>query len=132
MGSPSPEKIKELKALYPERSLHQVDLVDTRVDADGKKQDVGELFTMVMTGPSSDEHKKFTDEMLDAKDKKDEKERIAALRGAILRAVLGQTRWPAREEVQKFFEMHPEAVDDLSTTLREHAGSNAEVRSKKL
>lgn len=123
MDAPSPEKVAELKVKFPERSLHQVEI------------DVcGETHYLVMTGPSSDEHKKFTDEMLDAQDKeeKDRKDFVASSRGAILRAVLAQTRHPARDEVQRFFDFHPEALDTLPKKLREHAGANAEVRSKKL
>lgn len=121
MGAPSPEVIHELKAKFPERSLHLVEAVDGET-----------THHFVMTGPSRDEHKKFTDEMLAAKDQKDEAAKIAALRAAIERAALAQIRWPARDDVQRLFDYKPEMLDGLADTLRQHAGAETEFRTKKL
>jgi hypothetical protein len=120
-ATPSPEKINELKQKFPERSLHQVDITIC-----------GETHTLLMTGPSTVEYDKYTDEMLKAIELKDSAEKQRALRRAQLTHVLAETRWPDRDDVNRLFEHAPEAVDEMQKPCREHAGSSAEVRSKKL
>jgi hypothetical protein len=121
MPTPSQETIEALKKRFPERALHQVETVIC-----------GDEHILLMTSPSQVEYQKYTDEMLKALELKGETEKVQALRGAQLRAILAQTRWPDRDEVQRIFEYAPEAVDEFHKTLREHAGAGAEVRSKKL
>lgn len=122
MEEPSPEKIAEIKAKFPDRSLH---LVEAKAGEDS-------VAFFVMTGPTRDEYKKFTDEAIKANDVKNESDKMAGLRGAIERAALAQIRWPDREECQKLFENKPAMVDGFAKELHEAAGSNVELRSRKL
>lgn len=126
---PSNEQISALKATFPDRSLHLVEAVVK----DESSSTTDEVAVFVMTGPSRDEYKKFADEVFAAKDMKgSESDRIVATRGAIERAALAQIRWPARDVVQKLFEHKPAMVDGFADELHKAAGSNVELRSKKL
>jgi hypothetical protein len=111
----SPEKIQALKAQFGSRSLHEVVIVD------GDKEHV-----FIMTGPNRDEFKKFVRETAEARDNTEK------LREAIERAVLGQVRYPERDEVKALFDAHPVFPDKLGEKLHEFAGANAEVRAKNL
>lgn len=85
-----------------------------------------------MTGPSRDEYKKFTDEMIAARECKNESDKLSAIRGAIERAALAQIRWPDRESCQAMFNSRPAMMDGFADELHKAAGSNVELRSKKL
>jgi hypothetical protein len=115
VSGPSPEKVQAIKAALPGRSLHEVAIVD------GETEHV-----FVMTGPNREEFKKFVRETAEARDNTEK------LREAIERAVLGQVRWPERDEVKALFDAHPVFPDKLGEKLHEFAGANAEVRAKNL
>ncbi len=115
MDAPSPEKVLALKAQFPNRSLHEVTLVD------GDKE-----YVFVMTGPARDEFKKFLREVNEARDN------LEKGREAIERAALAQIRWPERETVREIFENHPAFPDQFGELVHKFAGSAVEVRAKNL
>jgi hypothetical protein len=119
---PTPEKIAEIKAKYPDRALELIEAKDGE----------DEIAHFVLTGPLREEYKKFSDEMLAAKDAKQESDKLASIRGAIERAALAQIRWPDRETVQALFNARPAMVDGFAEVLHKAAGSNVELRAKKL
>lgn len=121
MNEPGKEVIERLKSQHADRSLHLVTIVED-----------GDEIHFVMTGPTKLEYKKFTDEILGAKDKKNDAEMVDAVRTAVERAALAQIRWPDRSEVQAVFDRKPALVDSLRDEIHKAAGANAEVRSKKL
>lgn len=123
MDRPSDERILALKAQFPDRTLHLVEVLDEGDDA---------LRCFVMTSPSSDEHKMYTERMLEAGEAKDEKDKQAKGKQAIYAAALAQIRWPERDEVRKIFEYSPDLVWKFADLLQKHAGSGLELRSKKL
>lgn len=122
MSKPTPETIEMLKAQFPDRVLLEVEAVD------GDDQ----VMTFVMTGPNKDEYDFYIEKMLAAKDLKGESERIKAVRKAAENAALAQIRWPDRPSVQRAFEMRPEMIDGFPEELRKAAGSNVELRARKL
>lgn len=121
MSAPTPEQVAAVKAKFPERSLHHVEV-----------EIHGEVHHLLMTGPSAMEHRKFSEEGVAALAVTDQLERTYALRRAVFNAVRLQGRWPTREDIERLFEFHPEAIDSLHDILHSHAGASAEVRSKKL
>ena len=124
---PPDEKIEYLKTQFPDRALYEVDAV--AVDKD-TGDDV--VLTVVMTGPTRDEYRFFTNKLIAATDIKDTGDKMWAIRAAVENAALAQIRWPEREEVKRVFDSRPEMVDGFAEKLREAAGSNIELRSRKL
>jgi hypothetical protein len=124
MAEPSAEVIKRLKDQHADRQLHLVEIKDPN-DEEGHH--------FVMTGANSDEYKKFTDDVFEAREKaKNDQERSEKLTFAAKNAVFRQTVWPPRDEVKELLHQHPGFVMSLAEKIHEHAGSSAEVRSKKL
>lgn len=124
MEAPSADTIKRLKEQHADRALHLVDLKDPGDD---------EMHFVVMTGPTDDEYKKFNDDTFDARDKsKNDAEKNEKLRFVAKNAVLRQAVWPDRDDVKELLFKHPGFVLSLAEKIHEHAGSSAEVRSKKL
>lgn len=119
---PSDDKIAHLKTAFPDRSLHLVEATD----ADDQ------IMTFVMTGPTREELKFLDNKLAAARDTKDEADRIWQMRTAVENAALAQIRWPDRDECKKAFEARPQMVDGFHEQLRNAAGSNVELRSKKL
>lgn len=119
---PTKEKIEQIKAQFPDRVLYEVEAVD----ADDK------IMTFVMTGPTRDEYKFFINKMIAAREMKDESDKLWAVRTAVENAAIAQIRWPDREEVKKAFDARPEMIDGFAAELQKAAGSNVELRSKKL
>lgn len=124
---PSQEKIEFIKSQFPDRALYVVDAV--AVDKETNEETV---LTVIMTGPTREEHRFYTVKMMAANDIKDAAEKLWAVRSAVENAALAQIRWPERDEVKKAFDARPEMVDDFAGKLREFAGYNVELRSKKL
>lgn len=120
--TPSQEKIEQIRAQFPDRNLFLVEAVDAE----------DQVMSFVMTGPSKDEYKFFSGKILGAIDTKDPQDKLWALRGIVENAALAQIRWPDREECKKAFDARPEMVDGFQEELRKAAGSNIELRSKKL
>lgn len=118
---PTDEQVARLKEQFSERSLHLVECVDG-----------DDTYVFVMTGATELEHKRFTEEMLDASAKPSAKLKEEAGRIAAKRAVLFQIRHPDIDESKKILESKPLLVYKLADKLNEHAGENVEVRSKKL
>lgn len=118
---PSKEEIDRLKAKFPDRSLRLVEMSDD-----------DEVFHFVMTGPNREEYRKFTDDMMTAKDAKTEKDRIEQLGAAVERTALAMIRWPEREEVKQIFDNRPALSAEFSEQIHKAAGSSFEVRTKKL
>lgn len=125
--NPPQDKIDFIKSQFPERALYEIDAV--AVDKDTGEETV---LTVIMTGPSREEYRFFINKMLAAKETKDEGDRLWAIRSSIENAALAQIRWPEREEVRKAFDSRPEMVDGFAAKLQMAAGSNVELRSKKL
>lgn len=122
INEPSKDQIESLKSKHSDRSLHQVEIVDGE-----------DVYFFVITGPNEEEFKKFNDEMMDAGEMKvAEKVKNDAIRQSAKRAALAQIRWPDRAEANRIFDMKPDFVMDFPKELRRAAGSNTEVRSKKL
>lgn len=121
MAEPTAEKIAQLKAQFPDRSLHLVEAVDG-----------DDTTTFIMTGPLREEYQKYLEEVTKAGDAKSKIDSINQTRAALERAVLAQVRWPDREECKRIFEQRPAMIDQFFDTLQAAAGSNVEVRSKKL
>lgn len=121
MAEPNKEQIERLKAQHSDRSLHLVTVTDD-----------GEEYHFVMTGPSKLEYKKFMDELLSAKDKKNDAEMVETVHKAVECAALAQIRWPERLEVQALFDRKPALADSFRDEIHKAAGANAEARSKKL
>lgn len=120
--TPSSEKLDQLKAQFPDRTLYLVDAVD----------DEDQVMTFVMTGPTRDEYKFFVGKMLAARETKDEADKLWAMRSAVENAALAQIRWPDREECKKAFEARPQMVDAFHEQINKATGANVELRSKKL
>lgn len=118
---PGQEVIDGLKAKFPNRSLHLVEAFDG-----------DESYHFVMTGPNREEYRKLTDELLSAKEAKDDRAKNDALRTAVERAALAMIRWPDRDVVQELFAAKPAMSANFAEELHKSAGSNFEVRSKKL
>ena len=121
INEPTKDQIDRIKAQFPDRSLHLVEAVDGE-----------DVYSFVMTGPSETEYKKYSDEVLDGREAKNEKLQNEAIRKALYHAILAQVRHPEREEAKRIFAMRPAMIEQFAATLRESAGSNIEVRSKKL
>lgn len=119
---PSAEVIARLKEKYPDRSLHLVDVTH----GDDKHY-------FVMTGANHYEYKKFNDEILGARDTgKTEADKNDKLMAAVRTAAIAMIRWPDRPDVEKLFHDKPGMVAGFAEQIHEHAGTNSEVRSKKL
>lgn len=124
MDEPSADVVKRLKEQHADRALHQVDLKDPGDE---------ETYYVVMTGPNADEYKKFTDDVFEAREKsKSDQERAEKMSFAAKNGVLRQVVWPARDEVKDLLFRHPGFTMSLAEKIHDHAGSSAEVRSKKL
>jgi hypothetical protein len=121
---PSQEIKDKLKAQFPDRALRLVELHD---DASG------EAMWFIMTGPNKAEYKKFTDEVLAARDAKGgDAAKSEALQVACERAALAMIRWPSRDEVKELFESRPGLSSAFPAEIHAAAGANFEVRAKKL
>lgn len=125
---PGKEKIEQIKLQYPDRVLFQVNAV--AVEASDKSEE--QIMTFLMTGPTRDEYKFFINKMIAAREMKDESDKLWAVRTAVENAAIAQIRWPDREEVKKAFDARPEMIDGFAAELQKAAGSNVELRSKKL
>jgi len=124
MEAPTPAEIARLKEQHPERALHLVDLKDDGDD---------EHYFVVMKGPTEDEYKIFVDDTFVAREKaKNDQDKNERLTLVAHTAVVRQTIWPDREEVKSLLFRHPGFVSKLADKIPDHAGSSAEVRSKKL
>lgn len=123
MDAPSEEQIKRLKEQHPGYALHLVELQEPGDE---------EMFCVVMKGANEDEYRKFTDDVMLAREAKTEAEKSEKMRFAGKQAVLRQAVWPDREAVKDLLFKHPQFVSHLGEKIHEHAGSTAEVRSKKL
>lgn len=124
---PTQEKIDQIKAQFPDREVYAVDAV--AVDQD-KNEDY--LTTFLMTGPLREEYKMYVNKVIASRDEKDDANRLWAQRMAVENAALAQIRWPDREEARKAFDGRQEMVDLFAEKLREMAGANVELRTKKL
>jgi DNA-binding NarL/FixJ family response regulator len=119
---PSAEVIARLKEKHPDRALHLVTMTHCE-----------QTHHFVMSGANHYEYKKFQDEVLEAGDKaKNSADKLEKLTLAIKTAALAQIRWPDRTEVDRVFMENPGLIPLFSDKINEHAGSSAEVRSKKL
>lgn len=124
MEEPNADEIKRLKEQHADRALHLVDLKDPGDE---------ETHYVIMTGANADEYKKFTDDVFDARAKaKTDQERNEKLLFIGKNAVLRQAVWPPRDDVKELLYKHPGFVMLLAEKIHEHAGTSAEVRSKKL
>lgn len=125
INEPTKDQIDRIKAQYADRSLHLVEVAD--------KEEGGDTYFFVMTGQTRDEHKKYVEEMLDGHETKGgDKMVVAAIRKAVETAALAMIRHPDREEAKRVFDLKPMMIEKFSEQLKSHAGSNVEVRSKKL
>jgi hypothetical protein len=124
---PTQEQIDFVKSQYPDRALYVVDAAIPSKDGDDE-----DVLTVLMTGPTRDEYKMFVNKMMAAKDTKDEADKLWSIRTAIENAALGQIRWPDRDTVRAAFNARPEMIDGFAAELQKAAGSNIELRSKRL
>lgn len=124
MEKPSEAQIKQLKEKYADRALHLVEL---------KNEGDDEMYYVVMKGANDDEYKIFVDATFDAREKAkndiDRNERMAQVER---NTIVMLTVWPEREELKKMLFDHPGFADKIAHEIPKHAGSSAEVRSKKL
>jgi hypothetical protein len=125
-NEPSAEVIARVKRDFADRSIHLVEAVD------GDENKDGDIYFFVMTGPLRDEYKKYIDEVLSAREGKDEKAVGEGVRAAIERLALGQIRHPDRDEVKRIFNIKPALIQNFAVPLQNAAGDAIEVRSKKL
>lgn len=124
MDAPSADQIKRLKEQHADRALHLIELKNPGDD---------EIYYVVMKGPTDDEYKLFVDDTLGAGEKaKTNTEKNNLLKDIGEKAVLRQAVWPSRDEVKALLFIHPAFVDKLADEIPKHAGTSAEVRSKKL
>lgn len=124
MDAPSADQIKRLKEQHSDRRLHLVEL---------KKDGDDEMYYVVMKGPNDDEYKIFVDDTFAAREKaKNDVDKNEKLRVVATNAILRQAVWPERDELKKMLFDHPAFVDKIADEIPGHAGSSAEVRSKKL
>lgn len=119
---PTDERLEQIKAEFPDRSLVEVEAVDGE----------DHVMTFVMTGPTREEYKFFVNKMIAAREVKDEADRLWAIRLAVENAATAMIRWPDRDEVKKAFGRHPEMIDGFAAEIQKAAGSNIELRSRKL
>lgn len=122
--TPSDEKIAQIKSEFPDRPLFIVEAVDQEE----------QVMAFVMTAPTRDEYKFYTNKMLALKEdaKKDSADQLWAMRQVAENAALAQIRWPDRDTCKKAFDARPEMVDNFHAELRKAAGSLIEFRTKKL
>jgi len=118
---PSADVISGLKSKFPNRALQLVEAVDG-----------DESYFFIMTGCNKDEYQKFNDDVMSAKDSKDDKSKAAAFRSAVERTAIAMIKWPDRETVEALFKEKPAMSMNFAEELHKAAGSNVEVRSKKL
>lgn len=116
------EKIEQIKATFPDRTLFLVEATD------GEDQ----VMEFLMTSPERGEYKLFVEQMIAAREIKNEGDRLWRIRDVVENHALAQIRWPLREECQKAFRGRPEMVDGFAQELQKAAGSNVELRSRKL
>jgi hypothetical protein len=121
MEAPGADIIEQLKKAHEDRELRLVEFSEG-----------GETYPFIITGPTEIEYKKYCDDLLSARDKKTEKERIESAHSAIQNAALAQIRWPGREETRRIFALRPALSDNFAEELHKAAGMTVEVRSKKL
>lgn len=119
---PDKDKIEQIKAAFPDRALFGVDAVD------GTDQ----VMAFLMTAPERGEYKLFVEQMIKARDTKDEGDRLWKIREVVENAALAQIRWPDRDTCMKVFRSRPEMVDGFAQELQKAAGANIELRSRKL
>ena len=119
---PSKEKIEQLRAQFPDRELHLIEAYD----------DSDEVMSFILTAPERGEYKIYISKLIETESVKDEGEKLWKVREAMENAVLGQIRWPEREECQKAFRARPEMIDKFGNELRRLAGAQVELKSKKL
>lgn len=119
---PTQDKIDFIKSQFPDRVLYEVEAVDAE----------DHVMTFIMTGPLREEYKMFVSKVLAAKNQNDEADRLWAMRAAVENAALAQIRWPEREVAKAAFDARPEMIDGFAEELKKAAGSNIELRSKKL
>lgn len=127
MQTPTQDKIDFIKSQFPDRVLYEIQAV-----AVDKNTGEDHVLTVLMTGPTRDEYKMYVNKVLAAQEIKDEADRIWQTRTAVENAALGQIRWPDREDVRQAFNARPEMIDGFAAELRKAAGSNVELRAKKL
>lgn len=120
INEPTPQQIETLKLQHPDRTLYQVEAVDME-----------DTYFFVMTAPLEVEHKKYTDEIV-ACAGKNQAEQISTIRAVVRNAALAQIRHPEREEAKRILSSRPEMIEKFANELRKHAGSEVELRSKKL
>jgi hypothetical protein len=123
MEAPTAEQIARLKQQHADRALHLVELQQPGEE---------EIYYVVMGGANEDEYKKFSDDVMLARESTKESERNEKMRFAGKNAVLRQAVWPDREAVKDLLFRNPTFVTHLAEKIHDHAGSTAEVRSKKL
>jgi hypothetical protein len=123
MEAPSKDKIDQLKAKHPDRALHLVEFQNPGEE---------EITYFIMQGANYDEYKLYQDQIRTANDAKSDLERSEKLMTAAKNAVMRQTVWPDRDEVKDILFRNPGFVEQAQKSIREHCGSSAEVRSKKL
>jgi hypothetical protein len=124
MEEPSKELVDRLKAKLPDRQLHLVTI---------KNEGDDEEYHFIMTGANSDEYKLFIDQTFEAREKaKTTVERNEKLEEVALKAIQRQTVWPERDDLKALLFKMPGFVGKLADKITDHAGSSAEVRSKKL
>lgn len=124
MEAPSAEQVSRLKEQHSDRALHQVELKDDGDD---------ETYYVVLKGPTDDEYKIFVDDTFMAREKaKNESDKHERLMLVATNAIMRQAVWPARDEIKDLLFKHPGFVDRIANKIPDHAGSSAEVRSKKL
>lgn len=126
--TPPQDRIDQIKAQFPDRALFLVNAV--AVEDKDKSED--QVMEFVMTAPERGEYRLFVDQMIKAREVKDEGDRLWKIREVVENAALNQIRWPSKEECQKAFRNRPEMVDGFAQELQKAAGSNVELRSKKL
>jgi hypothetical protein len=124
MEAPSSADIARLKEEHQDRALHLVEL---------KSEGDEEKYYLVMKGPTEDEYKIFVDDTFIARDKaKNDQDKSERMRLVATNVIIRQAVWPARQEIKDLLFKHPGFVMQVADKVHEHAGSSAEVRSKKL
>lgn len=124
MEAPSASEIAALKEKHPDRALHLIEL---------KNEGDEETYYVVMKGPTDDEYKIFKDDTFTARDKaKNDQDKNEKLDLVAFNAVMRQGVWPERQEIKDLLFKHPGFKDRIADKIPEHAGTSAEVRSKKL
>lgn len=124
---PTQQQIAQIKAQFPTRSLHRIEL-----SPDLKEGVELDTLVFVMTGPNVGEYEKYVEDVHKANAITDPLDRTRALRSAVQRNALAQIRWPDRDRVMDLFANYPAMSMSFAGLLHSTAGSSYEVRSKKL